>query len=187
MTSCGRHCRGASASASTNRCIRWIVGIAHFSAGIGGARRVRGERPLYTTKDVSEKCFILIDGVSTQLHKYVAGRGRARGRPTCQVKLWCPRLEYQLRPTSSAVGSAPAFFSWYHAAEQISIRTLDCRREGDLLTDWMRSAVVVWRYVAICGSTYQYHIRLHYLITHQCMLSHRPRAGPSHPKLSDQS
>jgi hypothetical protein len=96
------------------------------------------------------------------------GRGWGRGiGPTCHVKLWCPRLEYQLRPIDPFV-DAPANRSWYQAAKKKEERGTRVRLEqfvgtggsmgGEIerargqLTDRMGSAVVEGRVVSICGS-----------------------------------
>lgn len=79
-TSRGRYGSGASAGASRSHKIRWIVWIAHFSAGVERARGVRGERPLYATKNVCEEGRILIDGVSTNCTRTRVGRRRGKKR-----------------------------------------------------------------------------------------------------------
>ena len=150
MTSCGRRCRGASTS--TSRCIRRIVWITHFRIGVKRARRVRGKRPLYTTKNVCEEGVILIDSVSVNCTSTRwDGDGKGGDQPSrsnCDARGWNTNSGLQVR-------------LWTQHRRIFLGTTLPNESqleqwsgEGDLLTDWMRSAVVIWRYVTICGSIY---------------------------------
>lgn len=108
MTSCGRRCRGASASTSTNRCHRWIVWIAYFSVGVERARRVRGERPLYTTEYVREKGFVLL--TACQLHKYAAGRGGEKGKTNLPGQIVVPKAGIPTPAYKFGFGFRPGAF-----------------------------------------------------------------------------